>query len=216
MTDVSVPSFRELLKTARAELSRGLSDQEIEAVEERFGVEFNGDQRAFLGEVLPLGRNWPDWRSGDPDVIRAALDGPTSGVLFDVERNSFWPPSWGTRPVEMSDALALAAERLSSAVKLVPVWGHRYTPQRSTAGVYPVFSVVQTDVIYYGRDLRHYLGVEFSGEPVQHPRIIPRGAWTWPDAQLARSKEVAVIFERPSRFYVPFWSELAENRPDDL
>lgn len=216
MTDHSAVGFRDLLQAARVELTKGLSDRQIQLVEERFGIEFNPDHREFLSEVLPQGRNWPNWRSSDPTAVQKLLDGPIDGVLFDVERNSFWPPDWGSRPDEIAEALDVARGRLSSCIKLVPVWGHRYTPQTSSLRAYPVFSVVQTDVIYYARDLRHYFGVEFAGQPIQNPYTIPRGAWTWPDSSLARNEEVKEIFRRPSQFYVPFWSELAENTNEDI
>jgi hypothetical protein len=78
-----------------------------------------------------------------------------------------------------------------------------------------VFSIVQTDVIYYGRDLLHYFQVEFAGGPVKIPGTVPRGAWTWPESALARNGEVSEILSDAASFYVPFWSELAENRPGD-
>jgi hypothetical protein len=100
---------------------------------------------------------------------------------------------------------------------MIPVYGHRYTPAESPVlGAYPVFSVVQTDVIYYGRDVDSYLKVEFAGEPVIFANTIPTGEWMWPESTIAQNEEVRVIWERLAAVYVPFWSELAENRSEDI
>jgi hypothetical protein len=52
----------------------------------------------------------------------------------------------------------------------------------------PVFSLHQSDAIYYGCDLADYLKNEFGG--------------------------IRVIEGTPK--YVPFWSELAEGREDEI
>lgn len=49
----------------------------------------------------------------------------------------------------------------------------------------PVFSIVQTDIIYYGTDLADYLHAEFG---------VPRRAWAATDARVIR-----------------FWSDFVSN-----
>ena len=46
--------------------------------------------------------------------------------------------------------------------KLIPVYSHRMMPDEPQAAGNPVFSVHQTDIIYYGSDLADYLRHEFS------------------------------------------------------
>jgi hypothetical protein len=82
-------------------------------------------------------------------------------VLFDIESNGFWLEEWGPRPALMGDALRRGEELLSAAPVLIPIYGHRMMPDEPHLSGNPVFSVVQTDIIYYGFDLADYLRHEF-------------------------------------------------------
>lgn len=85
------------LRSAGVTLERGLSSGELDQVEERFGFSFSLMHRQFLTAVLPLGLGWVDWRHGDREEIEGRFACPIESALFDVERNSFWPVSWGDR-----------------------------------------------------------------------------------------------------------------------
>jgi hypothetical protein len=183
-----VTSAGDLLHRVGETLDPGLDDEEITAVETRFGFRFLPEHRDFLRAHLPAGRSWPDWRSGDPDRLRDLLAWPVDGVLFDVENNGFWPRTWGARPPDSRAALVVARRHLQAVPKLVPVYGHRYLPAAPAPSLAPVFSVYQTDVIYYGDDLADYLDHEFG---------VTR-EWT----------------PRP-RVRIPFWSELAEGAANE-
>ncbi len=63
------------------------------------------------------------------------------------------------------------------------MFSHRYLPSGPQFAPSPVFSVHQTDVIFYGDDLLDYVAYEF-GAPPRHPS---------------------------ARTHVPFWSNLAEG-----
>ncbi|MEU4427512.1 hypothetical protein AB0F81_43390 [Actinoplanes sp. NPDC024001] len=156
----------------------GLTGAESERIEREFGFEFAADHRAFLAAGLPVnaGRRppppgvieayaepWPDWRHGDPDRLRGALDRPREGVLFDVEKNGFWYDAWGPRPDRTADAVATATAKLRDVPTLVPVHGHRYLPAGRSLTGHPVLSVWQTDIIFYGVDLADYIDHEFGG-----------------------------------------------------
>ena len=62
---------------------------------------------------------------------------------------------------------------------------HRYLPAEPNQPGNPVLSVYQTDVIYYGRDIRSYLALELPG----------------------LKNDVAAGRQLP---HVPFWSELID------
>jgi hypothetical protein len=75
---------------------------------------------------------------------------------------------------------------------MVPIYGHRYLPAEPAAQDPPVFSIYQTDVIYYGDDLLDYVVHEFHAPPL-HPSLITESRRT------------------------PFWSDLAEGaEPTEL
>ena len=188
---------RRLALTGQHEIGPGLTGAEFARIERDYGFEFADDHRAFLAAGLPLKtpepyerRNpWPDWRDGDPGDLRKMLDWPVEGVLFDVQYDDLWHPSWGQRPADMSTALSAARRHLARAPKMIPVWGHRYLPAgRGTYG-YPVLSIWQTDIIIYGTDLANYITSEFF----RPPSVIQD--WTPPPP------------DRTPPPMVPFWSD---------
>jgi hypothetical protein len=109
---------------------------------------------------MPIGPGWVDWL-GDPVGIQKRLDWPRDGVLFDVRESAFWPEEWGERPTEVEEALPAARQRLRTVPVLVPIYSHRFMPAAPAPAGSPVFSVYQTDVIYYGSDLASYFQREF-------------------------------------------------------
>ncbi|MET9261848.1 hypothetical protein [Amycolatopsis sp. NPDC004079] len=162
----TVEEARILQQNLGEPLRPGLTPAELSDVEDQFGFTFSDDHRIFLTAGVPVGDRWPDWRHGDPDQLRKRLDWPVDGVLYDVENNDLWLPEWGTQPRSMCNALAVARRHLATVPQLVPVCGHRYLPATAGESGYPVLSVYQTDVVYYGWDLRSYLRHEFGGEPL--------------------------------------------------
>lgn len=169
------------LRSASVKLKRGLSNRELAGIERSLGFTFNPEHRRLLALVLPTGESWPDWRHASTDQLRLRFDWPIDGVIFDVQNNGFWPSSWGERPGDPSLAERCARDQLSRVPRLVPIYGHRYMAADSAYAPSPVFSVYQTDVIYYGDNLLDYISHEFRIPPL-HP-------------------------SDPTR--VPFWSDLA-------
>ncbi|MER5581127.1 hypothetical protein ABT090_05635 [Streptomyces asoensis] len=155
--------------SARADVQPGMSERELDHVEERWGFRFAPEHRTLLGAGLPTGgRNWPDWRDGEPEGLAKRLAWPVDGVLFDVEHNSFWHPDWEPRPAGPQDALELARTYLAKVPVMVPVYSHRYLLADPDRIGTPVLSMYQTDIIYYGADLVDYFHHEF-GRPGPTP-----------------------------------------------
>lgn len=177
------------LKKTQTTLQKGLRDRELDLLEQGLQFRFSEEHRDFLSRVLPVGDAWPDWRSGDREALAGRLAWPVEGTLFDVRQNGFWPLSWGERPSAQDDALELARTRLARVPQLVPVYSHRYLPAGPADGPAPVFSVHQTDVIYYGDNLADYIAYEFKlpgASRGNHPQL-----------------------------RVPFWSDLAEGAENE-
>lgn len=139
----------------------GLGAGELATIEKAFAIQIPPDLGALLQYAVPAGDKFPDWR-GPIDQIEKLLSWPLDGLLFDVERNNFWAPSWGPRPPELNEALAVARKAVASAPKLVPVYMHRYMPVEPLGVGNPVLSVHQTDIIRYANDLPSYLCKEFA------------------------------------------------------
>jgi hypothetical protein len=144
-------------------LDPGLTDSEIVAAEDRFGFRFPPDLRAVLQFALPVGNGFPNWRHDPSDFITDRLNWPLEGILFDVEHNDdIWPAEWGPRPEQMDEQFAVVTELVEAAPRLVPICGHRYIPAEPHENGNPVYSIYQTDIIYYGNDLADYFHHEFG------------------------------------------------------
>jgi hypothetical protein len=170
----------ELLEERGLEFEAGLSDQEIVEVEGRYGFSFPPDLRSLLRTALPASARFPNWRSDSASDLESRLAWPAEGIAFDVENNRFWPPAWGPRPNGLEEALSIARTKVADAPTLVPVYGHRFLPDEPSEAGNPVFSVYQTDIIYYGADLVSYFGAEFRIETNRSPAT-PRPIRFWSD-----------------------------------
>ena len=166
----------ESLEERGLDFEAGLSDQEIAEVERRYGFSFPLDLRSLLQTALPASARFPNWRSDPTSDLEQRLAWPAEGIAFDVENNQFWLTAWGPRPSDLAEALALARAKVAEAPTLIPVYSHRFLPDEPPEAGNPVFSVYQTDIIYYGADLVSYLEAEFeietNGSPVSTPRTI--------------------------------------------
>lgn len=138
----------------------GYSQDELEGAQERFGLVFPPDLIALLRERrIPNGYDW----TKDDERIREVLSWPLDGILFDVEKSGLWWPEWGERPLREEERAEVVTSVVTAAPKLIPLYSHRYLPERPHEMGNPVFSVSQSDIIYYGLDLADYLVHEFSG-----------------------------------------------------
>lgn len=150
----------------------GLSDAEVEAVQAKYGFVFPPDLRLFLQTALPVAwplmpsasydHPFPNWRNGNEGELRGKLNWPCEGICFDIKHSRFWMKSWGKRPSSDEAAYAVARAKVKQAPTLIPIYGHRYLPDSPHLDGNPVYSVWQTDIIYYGFDLPSYLAEEFK------------------------------------------------------
>ncbi|MFK3679170.1 hypothetical protein ACI2IP_15705 [Microbacterium sp. NPDC090218] len=159
---MSIADCIAVLNAHNVSLDPGLSPAEIIEIERRYGFEFSPDHRQFLETALPTGDRWPDWRNDSVESIQGRLDWPLDGVLFDVQHNSFWPSTWPSKPDVIEEQRRIATERVRSWPTLVPIYSHRYMPAAPARAGAPVFSVWQTDVIFYGDNLLDYFHREFA------------------------------------------------------
>jgi len=170
----SINKIIEIFEKKKIGLEPGLSNKEIQDVETRFQLRFPPDLRLLFQTVLPVSGCFYHWRHALVDAetakhIEKMLDWPREGILFDVEDNNFWvhcdlpnAPAWGPKPETLEMQLETAAKHVSSYTKLIPIFAHRYLPEMPFEEGNPVFSVHQTDIIYYGDSLLNYFHNEFG------------------------------------------------------
>ena len=172
--DDSTPTLLNALRAAGVTFAPGLTDSEVARTEARYGFRFPSDLRDVLQAALPVGGGFPDWRNAEHAALVKWLDSPLQGILFDVE-NGVWFGQWGERPARLEDAERLVTELVAAAPKLIPIHGHRMMPDEPSTPGNPVYSVHQTDIIYYGSTLAEYVDNDFGERQYRiasHPRSI--------------------------------------------
>jgi len=189
----------------------GLTDAQIDAIEDRYGLRFPGDYRMFLrklhapdrlmfrayfkGNSLVAGESpsFFNWLQ-DHRPIADALNWPLEGLVFDFAHNKLWFEEWGSRPLDETDARRRIAELLRAAPPLVPVWSHRYLVEADCPRGYVVLSVWQSDIIVYAGDLRGLLLADLREVLAGRPELmlVPAGLVSESDYNAAAQ--------------IPFWS----------
>ncbi len=175
--------YKYVLERAGVSYEPALTQDEVRRIEERYEFTFPPDLRDFLMFALPTSKGFIDWRTETEDEIANRLQWPYGGICFDIEHNVFWPEHWGDRPASFDEACKIAKEAVDAAPTLIPIAGHRYIPDRPHEAGKPVFSVYQTDIIYYGSNLANYLENEFVYHSGREHRLEGRirriEFWSW-------------------------------------
>jgi hypothetical protein len=167
----------------------GLTDAECNELDERLGLRFPPDLRSFLQFTLPIqGHRFPNWRDNAAEELASSFENLLHGICFDIVNADFWYPAWGTKPTSDEAACAIPEAALKAAPRFIRIFGHRYIPDTPVEAGNPVFSIVQTDIIWYGFDLADYFSKEFG---------VPRPEWA---ATEARSIEFWTELHRLSNF----------------
>lgn len=173
----------------------GLTDEQLASAESFFGHPFPEDYRRFLKTLHTTTKppKWPrdgklsdasgfyDWMN-DRETLRQSLAAPVEGLLFDVEHNGLWLAEWGARPESAKERQALVRREAGNSSPLIPVFGHRYLVGRPQSAGNPVLSIMQSDIVIYGDDLRGYLLAEFAellNEPAQPPAKSAKNVRLW-------------------------------------
>jgi len=139
----------------------GLSDEQISSIESELGFPLPPDFVYLFQNVIDPGGvlfPWSDFTKQKYDEMMSRI---LSGIEFDIEQNKLWLFRWGERPKDLTKALEIARLDFLTWPKLLPIFGHRFLAAEPFRSGNPVFSIIQTDIIYYGANLAHYLLNEF-------------------------------------------------------
>jgi hypothetical protein len=157
--------------------TKGLNEQEFNKIEEFYDIRFPPDLKDFLKIALPISKGFYNWRNFSEDNVKSIknmLSWPLEGMIFDIENNSFWYKYWGSKPARTFEAVELCRREMKKVPTLIPIFGHRYISSEPEERGNPVFSVYQTDIIYYGENLLSYLKIEFNmkkHELIDHTKV---------------------------------------------
>jgi hypothetical protein len=161
----------------RPRWASGYARADLERAQARHDLVFPPDLVDLLLEKRPA--DSLDWRT-DHAAIEAMLAWPLEGLLFDVENNALWLEDWGERPADPATRQEIVGLAVARAPRLIPLYSHRYLPETPHEAGNPVFSVYQSDIIYYGADLADYFAREFGQPPSPSPQPTKRIAF-WSD-----------------------------------
>lgn len=152
-----------LLKLQGVEFETGLTVEEIAKIEDVYKIKFPKNLKEFLMTALPISKGFYNWRNLEQDnivSIKKVINRPTEDV-DELAEEVYWCDDWGEEPENVMDIAQMVRERLKSAPKLIPVYGHRYIPMIPEDNP-PIISIHNIDIIYYGQNLEDYFKVEFG------------------------------------------------------
>jgi len=162
---MDIRTIIDILKGKGVLFEKGLSLQEINNIENFYEINFPPDLKELLSIALPVSNgfiNWRDMSEGNVKDIKDRLNWSLEGMIFDIENNEFWYSGWGIKPNDLKEAIEVCKNWFIKVPKLIPIYSHRYIPSEPQEAGNPIFSVYQTDIIYYGEDLLSYLQIEFG------------------------------------------------------
>ncbi|XWS33432.1 hypothetical protein CRYUN_Cryun22dG0082300 [Craigia yunnanensis] len=150
------------LKSLDIPILPGLTDQEFSSVESTFHFTFPPDLRSILQEGLPIDPSFPNWRSSSPQQLNILLNLPFLSLSKNIMLYNFWSDSWGPKPSNSNEALALVKKLLQKAPLLVPIYRNCYIPSTPNMVGNPVFYVDGEEVRILSFDItRFFQEVEF-------------------------------------------------------
>ena len=156
----------EKLKDKDVFIEYGMSPKEILEAEKIYNISFPYEMKKLFHFGLPVSEgfyNWRDISSKNIEFIKNVLEAPIKGLELDLKNGElYWCEDWGEQPNSFKEAKIILLKNYNNAPKLIPIYSHRYMPSISKKTNLPVFSVKQSDIIYYGTDLITYLEVEFG------------------------------------------------------
>jgi len=141
MHNDQMQELADLLFDKRMPFKKGLTDKQINDVQEFYNIKFPPDLRELLMCFCPVFCDWSNYSEANIQLLKKRLRWPIKGILFDVENNDFWMECWGIKPDHMKTALEIAEENLATVPPLIPICGHRYIPSNPCEAGNPIYSV---------------------------------------------------------------------------
>lgn len=153
----------DMLKLKGVKFEKGLSEEEIIRIRQEYSIKFPEELRNFYMTAVPVSRGFYNWRNFDPkniQYIKAAIYRPINNI-YELANEVYWCDEWGNEPSDEHKRIEVIRELLKKAPKLIPIYAHRYMPEMNIKNT-PIFSIHDTDMIYYGENLFSYFEIEFG------------------------------------------------------
>jgi hypothetical protein len=171
----------------------GLTNTQVATIESLLGFPLPPDFSYLLQNVRDPGGVFFSWADFKIENYDRFIDWVWQGIAFDIEQSDVWLYRWGERPASLPEALDIAKRDFTKWPRLLPIHAHRCLVADPCEPGNPVFSIMQTDIIYYGSNLAHYLVNEFVDQtweaPAQEKK--PRHIEVWSDFAEERDRILA-------------------------
>ena len=151
------------MKTYMLQGEKGLSDEEIREIEEKYEIVFPEALKIFYKNLLPVSEGFINWRDASSENV-AYIKSSIANPIEEFKENAqdvYWNDNWGEEPATADMIKDFVLRKMVDAPKLIPIYSHRYMPMGVSDNP-PVISVYGVDVIYYGKDLDEYIQIEFG------------------------------------------------------
>lgn len=139
----------------------GLAPADVAGIERQLGFPLPDDFAYLLANVRDPGQVLFPWADFSKERYDALMEWVLEGVLRTVGRSGYWLKAWGERPEEIAERVIVVRQNFPNWPKLLPIYGHRFLAAEPCQPGNPVFSIMHTDIIYYGANLADYLVTEF-------------------------------------------------------
>jgi hypothetical protein len=159
----------------------GMGEREIENIEADLELKLPPDFCVFLQNINDPNGLFFAWRDFSRARYQHAIGEVADGVAFDVEYNDVWIERWGVRPSSSKEAVRRFRQDFPCWPRLLPIFGHRFLPADPCLSGNPVFSIMQTDIVYYGANLADYLIKELAPHVSTGKRTQFRSIPIWSD-----------------------------------
>lgn len=142
---------------------KGLSDEEIKIIEEKYDIKFPKSLKEFYKIGLPISDgfvNWRDFSEENVKNIKERIERPFNELFWDMENNGFWIEGWDEPPT-IEEKKKIFFEKMKNEPKPIPVFIHRYILSSEGVDNPVILSMKASDIIIYGDNLMDYIDVEF-------------------------------------------------------
>jgi hypothetical protein len=213
----------------------GLSEQEIDNVEIKYGIKFTKFHREFLSILHTVDRkqknqSWDEngnsiiiessffhnWLN-DEEEIKKYLSWPKDFLLDDVLRGAIWLKSWGKKSNSKTEQKSIFLNWFTQAPNLIPINSHRFVINEPRDFDNPILSIYGQDTILYGGNMRHYLLNELEDELSLRQGIFDIEFNEWdskliPEVEKIHNLEYDLLKTKD----IPYWKEfLISNGHND-
>ena len=139
------------MKKAGVTFEKGLNEDEISKVENAYEIKLPIVWKEFFKTALPISRgfyNLRNFSAKNVEMIKMVMNCPFEDFKEKLENEKLPTRLYG---------------EFENAPKLFPIFYHRYIP----SGIYddpPVFSIMGTDIIVYGKNISDWVQNEYYPE----------------------------------------------------